>query len=67
MIHAIGAVNFEYGNFENGNFDTNLSSKIGWLAYSKISNSNFEFSIENGNFENIVVNYVGRHITGYVS
>jgi len=31
----MGTVNFEYGNFENGNFDTNLSLKKGWLVYSK--------------------------------
>jgi len=29
----IGAVHLEYGNFENGNFNTNLSLKNGWLVY----------------------------------
>jgi len=60
----IGAVNFEDGKFENGNFDTNLSSKNRRLVCSKTSNGNFEFSIENGNFENVVGNLISQ--TGYV-
>jgi len=60
----IGGGNFEYGNFKNGNFHTNLISKIGWLVSSKISDGNFEFSIKNGNFDNVVRNYVTyEHIT----
>ncbi len=57
----IGAGNL---NFENSTFDTNLISKIGWLVSSKITDSNFKFIIENGNFENVVMNYVTyEHIT----
>ncbi len=61
----IGAVNFEYGNFENGNFDTNLSSKNRRFVCLKTSDGNFEFSIKNGNFENVVrdFNMFIRHIT----
>jgi len=61
LRNTIGA-----GNFENGNFDTNLISQIGWWVSSKIIGGNFEFSIEkNGNFENVVMNYVTyEHITG---
>jgi hypothetical protein len=62
--NVIGAVNFEYGNFKNGNFDTNLSSKNRSFACLQTSNGNFKFSIENGNFKNIVGNSISR--TGYV-
>jgi len=35
----VGAINFEYGYFENSNFDTNLISKISRSSISKtISN-----------------------------
>jgi len=49
---------FEYGNFENRNFDSDLKSKILWLVISKISDSKFEFNFEKFNFENVVRNYV---------
>jgi len=52
----IGEEYFEYGNFENGNFDTNLISKISRCLISKPCDGNFEFTFENGNFENIVRN-----------
>jgi hypothetical protein len=61
----IGAGNFEYGSFENVNYNTNLISKIGWWVSSKIINGNSKFSIENGNFKNVVRSYViYEHITG---
>jgi len=61
----IGAGNFddEYGNFKN--FDTTLISKIGCWVSSKIIEGNFEFSIKNCNFKNVVRNYVTyEHIPG---
>ena len=42
---------FEYGNFENCKFDSDLKSKILWLVTSKKSDGKFEFNFENGNFE----------------
>ncbi len=38
--------NIEYGNIENGNFDSNLKSKIMWLLISKKSDGNIEFNID---------------------
>ncbi len=49
---------FEYGNFENSKFNSKLISKILRLVSLKISKGNFEFNFKNGNFENVVRNYV---------
>jgi len=48
---SVGAVNFEYGNF-----NTNLISKNRRLVCSKTSTGKIEFSNENGNFEKVVRN-----------
>jgi len=55
----IGAINFEYSNF-----NTNLISKISRSLISKTSDDNFEFSFEHGNFENVAGNLILQ--TGYV-
>ncbi len=47
----IGAINFEYSKLQNGNFDTNLISKMSRLLILKTSDSNFEFIIKSVNFE----------------
>jgi hypothetical protein len=49
---------FEYGNFKNGNFDTNLTLKMSRCLVLKTSNCNFKFIIKNGNFENGVGNLI---------
>jgi hypothetical protein len=49
---------FKYRNFENGKFDSKLISKTLRLVSSEISDGNCEFIFKNGNFENIVRNYV---------
>ncbi len=48
---------FEYGNFENCNFDTTVISKNLWLVISKKSDCNFEFYFEKVNFENVLRNH----------
>jgi hypothetical protein len=42
---------FEYGNFENCNYDSNLISKISRLVTSNLEACYFKFNFENGNFE----------------
>ncbi len=42
--NVIGAVNFEYGNFKNSNFDTNLCSKNRSLVCLQTSDGNFKKS-----------------------
>ncbi len=48
---------FEYGDFENCNFDTTKISTYLWLVISKKSDCNFEFNFEKVNFENVLRNY----------
>jgi hypothetical protein len=56
-LNSIGVGNFKYSKFENGNFDTNLISKISRLLISKTSESKFKFIIKIVNFEKVVRNY----------
>ncbi len=58
--------NIEYGNIENCNIDTNLTSKIWRLVTSKKSDGNVKFIIENGKIKTVTSNLTPTFLTSTV-
>jgi len=50
-------------NIENGNIDSNLTSKNWRLVCSKINDGKIKFIIKNGNIKKVVRNYINNRLS----